>query len=86
MTDPAELELPKLGLVEVEDAETGELVTIDSSNPGLRKAFHATMQERTDTRKKLFHQLGIDHIPVNTDEEFTSKLHKFFQERARRYR
>lgn len=86
VTDPAELELPNLGLVEVEDAETGELVTIDSSNPGLRRAFQDTMQERIDTRKKLFQQLGIDHIPVSTNEEFTSKLHKFFQERARRYR
>jgi uncharacterized protein (DUF58 family) len=86
VTDPAELELPNLGLVEVEDAESGELVTIDSSNPGLRKAFQDRMQERVDTRKKLFQQLGIDHIPVSTNEEFTSKLHKFFQDRARRYR
>ncbi|UCG44502.1 MAG: DUF58 domain-containing protein [candidate division WOR-3 bacterium] len=86
VTDPAELELPKLGLVDVEDAETGALVTIDSSNPGLRKAFQNRMQERVDTRRKLFQQLGVDHIPVSTNEEFTSKLHKFFQERARRYR
>ena len=86
ITDPAELELPKLGLVDVEDAETGEPVTLDTSDPVLRKSFSRVRQEQIEERRRLFRQLGIDHIPIATNEDFTGRLHKFFQERARRYR
>ena len=86
VTDPAELELPGIGLVEVEDAETGELATLDSSAPATRRAFARFTQERAAERTQLFRRLGVDHIPVRTDEDFTTRLHKFFQERARRYR
>ncbi len=86
VTDPAELSLPRLGLVEVEDAETGDLVTLDSSAPGTRRAFERFMGQRVEERTRLFRRLGVDHIPVRTDEDFTARLHKFFQERARRCR
>ena len=84
--DPAEKELPKLGLVEMEDAETGELATVDTSDPVLRKRFGELQAARQEAAEKLFRQLGIDHIPVSTAEDFTKKLHQFFQKRARRYR
>jgi uncharacterized protein (DUF58 family) len=86
VNDPAESELPKLGLVEVEDAETGAIATIDTSDPGLREAFRRHHDTRRDEIEKLFRQLGVDHIPVLTSEDFTPRLHKFFQKRARRYR
>ncbi len=86
VTDPAEQVLPRLGLVDVEDAETGELVTVDSSDPKLRKAFARHRAEQVEQQNRLFRRLGIDHVPIATDEDFTPRLHKFFQERARRYR
>ena len=86
VTDPAEEKLPKLGLVTVEDAETGEIATIDTRDPGLGRTFERHVQFRREDAAKLFRQLGVDHIPVLTSEDFTPKLHKFFQERARRYR
>ena len=86
VSDPAEKELPKLGLVEMEDAETGELATVDTSDPVLRKRFGELQSARQEASEKLFRQLGIDHIPVSTAEDFTKKLHQFFQKRARRYR
>jgi uncharacterized protein (DUF58 family) len=86
VSDPAERELPKLGLVEMEDAETGELATVDTSDPVLRKRFAESQAARQEAAEKLFRQLGIDHIPVSTAEDFTKKLHQFFQKRARRYR
>ena len=86
VTDPAERELPRLGLVEMEDAETGELATVDTSDPVLRRRFAAFQAERQEATERLFRQLGIDHIPVSTAEDFTKKLHQFFQKRARRYR
>jgi uncharacterized protein (DUF58 family) len=86
VSDPAEKELPRLGLVEMEDAETGELATVDTSDPVLRKRFAASQAARQEAAERLFRQLGIDHIPVSTAEDFTRKLHQFFQKRARRYR
>jgi uncharacterized protein (DUF58 family) len=86
VSDPAEKELPKLGLVEMEDAETGELATVDTSDPTLRKRFAASQAARQEAAERLFRQLGIDHVPVSTAEDFTKKLHQFFQKRARRYR
>jgi uncharacterized protein (DUF58 family) len=86
VSDPAEKELPKLGLVEMEDAETGELATVDTSDPVLRKRFAASQAARQEAAERSFRKLGIDHIPVSTAEDFTKKLHQFFQKRARRYR
>ncbi|MEO0081770.1 MAG: DUF58 domain-containing protein [candidate division WOR-3 bacterium] len=86
VTDPAEESLPRLGLVSVEDAETGALALIDTRDPDLRRAFERHQQARREEIVRMFRQLGVDHIPVRTSEDFTPRLHKFFQERARRYR
>jgi uncharacterized protein (DUF58 family) len=85
ITDPAEWELPSVGLVDLEDTETGEIVTVDSSNPGLRKAYQEHMRAWAGRRDRLFKQLGIDTISLHTHEDFTPKLHTFFQLRARRF-
>jgi uncharacterized protein (DUF58 family) len=86
VSDPAERNLPRLGLVEMEDAETGQLATVDTSDPVLRKRFVENQAARQEAAERLFRRLGIDHIPVSTAEDFTRKLHQFFQKRARRYR
>src|SRR5580765_1688417 len=85
INDPAELELPRVGLVDLEDTETGEIVTIDTSNAGLRKAYQEHMRTQLTRRDRLFKQLGIDTISLTTHEDFTPKLHKFFRLRARRF-
>jgi uncharacterized protein (DUF58 family) len=85
INDPAEWELPRVGLVDLEDTETGEIVTIDTSNAGLRKAYHEHMRGQLARRDRLFKQLGIDTISLTTHEDFTPKLHKFFRLRARRF-
>ncbi len=86
VNDPAEQELPKLGLVEVEDAESGKLATVDTLDPGLRQRFARHRATREGELQKLLRQLGVDRIAVSTHEDFTKKLHQFFQKRARRYR
>ncbi|HXS82024.1 MAG TPA: DUF58 domain-containing protein, partial [Methylomirabilota bacterium] len=85
ITDPAERELPRVGLVDLEDMETGERITVDTSRPGLRKRYADHMRDMESRRDRLFTQLGIDCIALRTDEDFTPKLHKFFQLRARRF-
>lgn len=84
--DPSEEELPQFGLVEIQDAETGEQITVDPNDPAVRSAFNRQQREEQLSREQLLRQLGIDHIPVRTDTDFTPALHRFFQERARRYR
>jgi uncharacterized protein (DUF58 family) len=86
VNDPAEVELPQLGLVEFEDAETGRLEVVDTSDRALRKRFREFRQGRAEELKRLLRQLGVDHIALTTADDFTPKLHTFFQQRARRYR
>ena len=85
ITDPAEWELPRVGLVDLEDMESGRLVTVDTSNPGLRRRYEEHMRGVIQRRDRMFTQLGLDSIPLHTHEDFTPKLHKFFQRRARRF-
>jgi len=85
ITDPAEGELPRVGLVELEDMETGELVTVNTADAGLRRRYHAHVRQWVERRDRLFTQLGIDSIPLHTHEDFTPKLHRFFRLRARRF-
>jgi len=86
ITDPAEEILPRLGLVELEDSETGETMTIDTYDTNLLKQYRAYRLQQREDRQRLLKSLGIDNVELTTAENFTPKLHKFFQERARRYR
>ena len=86
ITDPAEESLPRLGMVEFEDAETGEIMTIDTSDKKLLQQYRAYRIQQNETRQRILKSLGIDSIDLLTSETSTPKLHKFFRERARRYR
>jgi hypothetical protein len=83
ITDPAERELPRVGLVDLEDMETGERVTVDTSRPALRKRYAEHMRGMEERRDRLFSQQ--DRLQAQTDEDFSPKLRKFFQLRARRF-
>jgi uncharacterized protein (DUF58 family) len=86
VNDPAETELPALGLVEFEDAESGRLEVVDTSDRALRRRFSEFRLQRAEELRRLLRQLGVDHIALSTADDFTPKLHTFFQQRARRYR
>jgi uncharacterized protein (DUF58 family) len=85
ITDVAEWELPRVGLVDLEDTETGEIVTVDTADARLRRAYEEHMRALLSRRDRLFRRLGIDAISLFTHEDFTPKLHKFFQLRAKRF-
>ncbi len=86
INDPLEDALVKVGLMDLEDLETGEIVTIDTSDRRLLDAYRAHRLGATDERSWLLRSLGIDSINLSTSEDFTPRLYKFFQERARRFR
>jgi uncharacterized protein (DUF58 family) len=84
--DPREESLPEVGLLELEDAETGELIVIDTSDPSLREAYRMRAGLRREHRTKLFRKLGMDHIDLWTDRVYDIPLMRFFEARARRAR
>jgi uncharacterized protein (DUF58 family) len=84
LRDPRETELPAVGLVSFEDAETGGPVLVDTTSPAVRAAFQAAQAERERALKELFVSAGIDHIPITVGEDHVSSLSHFFMARERR--
>lgn len=84
LTDARESELPRLGLVEVEDAETGEQLLIDSASTEFQKLFGSLASSEGETLRKLFNQLSIDYLRLRTDEPYEAALRKLFVLRSRR--
>jgi len=86
ITDPREVELPKIGLIELEDSETGEQMLVDTSDPRVRKYFSDyNVQEETE-RNRLFRSINIDHIDILTSGSYVEPLVTFFRVRAKRFR
>ncbi len=84
ITDRYELELPALGRLVLTDAETGELVEINTGDQRKRAAF-AERQARTQAElARLFRSAGIDAIQLRTDRPYGVELAKFFETRERR--
>lgn len=85
ITDPREIELPKVGLLELEDAETGEMIMIDTFDVSVRQAYRALALQIQTARERLFRSMKMDRIDVRTDEPYVSALINFFRKRASRY-
>ncbi|CAN5866409.1 DUF58 domain-containing protein [soil metagenome] len=83
IADPAELDLPDVGLVTMEDPETGEFTFVDTGGAGIRDVFGVALaRERIETRR-LFRRLGVDEIEVRTDMPYVRPLLAFFRRRER---
>lgn len=86
ITDPKERDIPKLGIIEFEDLETGELVIVNTNDSKLIEQYKNFILEKAIEHERSLKSMGIDYIDLKTSEDFTPKLHKFFEERAKRYR
>lgn len=84
ITDPREMELPDMGLIELVDAETGEMVLVDTSDKRLRKRYAANAVAKADERARVFRRCNIDSIDVTTSEPFIEPLNRFFRARKAR--
>ena len=85
VVDPREVRLPNVGLVELEDAETGEIVLVDTGSAGIRKRFERLGREQSARFRELFSSMGVDQIEVMTDRDYVPNLVRFFRARERRY-
>jgi len=84
VTDPREVRMPSVGLIELEDAETGEIITIDTASTRVRTQYEALGRERAARLKELFTASGVDHIEVATDRDYVRDLVRFFRAREHR--
>ena len=84
LLDPAELELPDMGLLKVEDPETGETFWIDTSSQKSMKQLRKEIGIKQSNFRKEIKKSGIDLISISTDEDFVDPLMSFFKSRENR--
>src|SRR5215831_2947291 len=84
--DPRESSLPPAGLLTIEDAETGELVELDSSRGAVRYKFAATNAERLAELDRALRRAGVDTLRFSTADDFAQTLQRFFETRRGRRR
>jgi len=83
VSDPRELTLPDVGLLEIQDAETGEIVVIDTGSKTVRSRYTHLAEEKNRALSDLFQSTGIDQIQLLTDRDYVLDLVKFFRKRMR---
>ncbi|MCF7858207.1 MAG: DUF58 domain-containing protein [Candidatus Cloacimonetes bacterium] len=81
--DKAETELPKAGLLYLKDPESGELLTINSSNPELREKYKQKVSRENEELQETFRKMRIDLLILETDKPYVPELMKFFKFRIR---
>ena len=84
--DPLEMALPEIGLVTVEDAETGEQLLIDSADPGFRARYEAVAQAREQELRDKLATSGVDTLELATDDDLLQALLRFADLRRQRAR
>lgn len=85
LSDPREMELPNVGLITLEDAETGEMVEINTSSSKVRKSYAALANERRAHFESNMRKKGLDWIEAPTDQSYMPALRQLFARRASRH-
>jgi uncharacterized protein (DUF58 family) len=80
--DPAESALPDVGLVELEDPESGELMLVDTSSKKVRELFSQRARAEREELRRLFVKNAIDAIYVSTDKPYIDEVRSLFKRRA----
>jgi uncharacterized protein (DUF58 family) len=86
ISDPAEKEIASVGLLELEDAESGRRLLVDTSDRKAMAAYHRSSLERGRTTREGLASMGIDVIDVETGTPYDRPLLRFFRMRSRRLR
>jgi len=84
ITDPRELELPDVGLIELEDSETGEQILVDTSDPAFRQRYRELVAGAEDEMHVEFARNRIREVTLLTDEPYDIPLKRFFAGVAQR--
>ncbi|NMO50756.1 DUF58 domain-containing protein [Actinoplanes sp. TBRC 11911] len=86
VVDPAELELPDLGMIMIEDAETGEQLLVDTSDPMLRSRLTAEVGAREEALAESMRRAGVDPHRIATDQDLLAALVDMVRQSGRRRR
>lgn len=81
VVDKGEYEMPKAGLVQVEDAETGRISLIDTSNEHVRQQYRSWWSQLFAAQKEIFSRNAVDHLLLHTDEDYIPALKQLFARR-----
>ena len=86
VSDEREELMPDVGLVELEDAETGRRTFLDTSRKRVRNRFAEHAREQSAERDRIFRKMRLDPVEVKTGDSFVDELTRYFQRRERRQR
>jgi len=84
ITDPREIDFPDVGIVKLNDAETGEDLLIDTSDYRFRNRYKEDSLKRIKERQRMLRSIAVDNIEIRTDIPYATELIKFFKARERR--
>jgi uncharacterized protein (DUF58 family) len=84
--DPLERELPDLGMLVIQDAETGEQLFVDTHDRGFRRRFAAAAEKREAELRSAFRQTGVDALELGTDDDLVDAILRFADLRKQRTR
>ena len=82
--DPVEREIPQVGIIALEDAETGELVWVDTNDEGWRNSYEEQVRADEEAKVQMMRSLAIDRIALVNGKEYVSALNDFFKRREKR--
>jgi len=86
VSDPREQALPDVGFLTLRDAETGEIVEVDTRHPRVRSLFQNRAADRADELSDQLKKTGVDQLAICTDEDYQKSLRRFFRMREKRFR
>lgn len=86
VTDKLEGELPSVGLLRLQDAETGQELLVDLRDSNVRNRIAAAEKARREAQRALFQDLGVDAVMLSTDRPFIEPLTELFEQRIARRR
>ncbi len=86
VADPREHVLPDVGFISLMDAETGQVVEVDTRHRAVRGLFETRSADRSERLSNELKKLGVDQLDINTDEDYLTSLRRFFRIREKRFR
>lgn len=83
LNDPRESELPDVGFLTLRDAETDELLELDTHHPRIRAMFASNARERERRLADSLRRADVDRLEIRTDQAYATSLQRFFRMRER---
>ncbi len=83
ITDPREQDIPDVGMIELEDEETGEQILVDTSDEEFRSSYSRLVVENESQFQNNMMKIKVGTVPLSTEQDYATSLKKFFRRRTR---